>query len=193
MERILGAWRGEPVAHLRGEGDDASGTPVVLAPLPHQRPHPPVWVAAFGPKALAQAGSLDSDREATSLQGPAQRLRTLEQYAVYPQRAGGVDILLHIVHEDAGVGPHIERVESCLVGRGRRLAHAGLAGDEAPLEATSTISAKTHRHRCDRSIFEGFKVKGLPSHVVVNGRIQYADGDLKVERGAGQFLQRSLR
>ncbi|MEE9126662.1 MAG: amidohydrolase family protein, partial [Planctomycetota bacterium] len=60
-------------------------------------------------------------------------------------------------------------------------------------EATSTISAKTHRHRCDRSIFEGFKVKGLPSHVVVNGRIQYADGDLKVERGAGQFLQRSLR
>ncbi len=59
-------------------------------------------------------------------------------------------------------------------------------------EATATISAKTHRHRCDRSIFEGFKVTGLPSHVVVNGRVQYRDGDLRVERGAGRYLQRSL-
>ncbi len=32
----------------------------------------------------------------------------------------------------------------------------------------STISAKTHHHRCDRSIFEGFKVKGKATHVIVN-------------------------
>ena len=43
------AWRGEPVAGDSGE---------VLSPLPVQTPHPPVWVAAFGPKALAQAGRL---------------------------------------------------------------------------------------------------------------------------------------
>ena len=59
-------------------------------------------------------------------------------------------------------------------------------------EATATISAKTHRHRCDRSIFEGFEVKGLPSHVVCGGRVQYADGDLKVEKGGGRYIERSL-
>ena len=57
---------------------------------------------------------------------------------------------------------------------------------------TGTRSAKTHHSRCDRSIFEGFKVKGSPSHVVVNGRVQFADGKLKVERGAGRFVKRSV-
>lgn len=57
-------------------------------------------------------------------------------------------------------------------------------------EATATISARTHRHRCDRSIFEGFEVKGLPAYVVCNGRVQFAEGDLRVERGAGRFLER---
>jgi dihydropyrimidinase len=59
-------------------------------------------------------------------------------------------------------------------------------------EAEATISAKTHHHHVDRSIYEGFKLKGVPSTVVVNGRIQYKDGDLKVERGAGRYLKRTL-
>jgi dihydropyrimidinase len=58
--------------------------------------------------------------------------------------------------------------------------------------ATSTISAKTHHHRCDRSIFEGFEVKGRPSHVIVNGRVQFKDGNLDVERGAGRYVPRRL-
>lgn len=58
--------------------------------------------------------------------------------------------------------------------------------------ATDVISAKTHHHRCDRSIFEGFTVKGKPSHVIVNGRVQFKDGKLDVQRGAGRFLPRTL-
>jgi dihydropyrimidinase len=57
--------------------------------------------------------------------------------------------------------------------------------------ATSTISAKTHRHRCDRSIYEGFEVIGAPSSVIAGGRVVFRDGDLRVERGAGRFLARS--
>jgi dihydropyrimidinase len=56
--------------------------------------------------------------------------------------------------------------------------------------ATGTRGAKTHHSRCDRSIFEGFKVKGKPTRVIVNGRVQYEDGKLEVERGAGRFIQR---
>ncbi len=59
-------------------------------------------------------------------------------------------------------------------------------------EATSTISAQTHRHRCDRSIFEGFEVRGMPSHVVVDGRVQFEGGNLDVEKGAGRYLKRTL-
>jgi len=55
-----------------------------------------------------------------------------------------------------------------------------------------TRSAKTHFSKSDRSIFEGFSVKGRPSHVVVNGRVQFADGKLKVERGAGRFIKRAV-
>jgi dihydropyrimidinase len=59
-------------------------------------------------------------------------------------------------------------------------------------EATGTISASTHRHKVDSNIFEGFKTKGAPSTVVVNGRIQFQDGDLRVVRGAGRYLKRTL-
>ncbi len=51
LSTMIRAWSGEAInAHTE--------PPLVLNPLPVQRPHPPVWVAAFGPKALAQAGSL---------------------------------------------------------------------------------------------------------------------------------------
>lgn len=59
-------------------------------------------------------------------------------------------------------------------------------------EATGTISAKTHHHRVDTNIFEGFRTKGAPTTVVVNGRVQFQDGDLRVERGAGRYLERTL-
>jgi dihydropyrimidinase len=58
--------------------------------------------------------------------------------------------------------------------------------------ATGTRSAKTHHSKCDRSIFEGFKVKGAPAKVIVNGRVQFADGKLDVQRGAGRFLARKV-
>jgi alkanesulfonate monooxygenase SsuD/methylene tetrahydromethanopterin reductase-like flavin-dependent oxidoreductase (luciferase family) len=52
------AWEGKPVAWEEGAGPDAQGSPVTLSPRPVQKPHPPLWVAAFGPKAVAQAGRL---------------------------------------------------------------------------------------------------------------------------------------
>ena len=56
--------------------------------------------------------------------------------------------------------------------------------------ATATRSAKTHFSLCDRSIFEGFKVKGRPTRVIANGKVRFCDGKLQVERGAGRFVAR---
>lgn len=63
------AWLGKPVA-----GADGSD-PVQLAPLPLQQPHPPIWVAAFGPKAVAQAGRLGLPY----LASPIETLASLEE------------------------------------------------------------------------------------------------------------------
>ncbi len=52
LQTMQRAWAGEELVMISG------ATPVRLAPLPMQQPHPPLWVAAFGPKALAQVGSL---------------------------------------------------------------------------------------------------------------------------------------
>jgi dihydropyrimidinase len=59
-------------------------------------------------------------------------------------------------------------------------------------QSKGSISAKTHRHKVDRSIFEGFAVQGQASHVIVNGRVHFDKGDLKVERGAGRYIKRTL-
>ena len=56
--------------------------------------------------------------------------------------------------------------------------------------STGVRGARTHFSRADRSIFEGFKVRGKPTTVIVNGKVRFADGTLKVERGAGRFVAR---
>ena len=55
-----------------------------------------------------------------------------------------------------------------------------------------TRSARTHHSKSDRNIFEGFKVKGKPTCVIVHGKVRYRDGKLDVERGAGRFLRREV-
>lgn len=58
--------------------------------------------------------------------------------------------------------------------------------------ATATLSAATHHHRTDLSIFEGFEVRGLPTAVVARGQVVAREGALQVEPGRGRFLRREL-
>lgn len=58
-------------------------------------------------------------------------------------------------------------------------------------KGSSKISAKTHHQKVDRNIFEGFELKGKVATTVVNGKVQWQDGDLRVERGAGRYLKRT--
>ena len=57
-------------------------------------------------------------------------------------------------------------------------------------ERTKTISAKTHKQNVDFNIFEGMSVTGGPSHTISAGKVVYKNGELNVERGAGQFIKR---
>jgi len=73
------AWSGKSIS-LDGNMEHA----VEVHPRPLQRPHPPLWVAAFGPKALAQAGTLGLPY----LCSPMESIATLENnYAQHVQAA----------------------------------------------------------------------------------------------------------
>lgn len=103
------AWRGEPVV----VGSGAQSETVVLDPLPVQQPHPPLWVAAFGPKALAQAGRLGLPY----LASPVETLTALsENYLRHGEAAaaagvsavGTVPVMRTVfVAEDARIGRQI--------------------------------------------------------------------------------------
>ncbi len=56
--------------------------------------------------------------------------------------------------------------------------------------ASKTISAATHHHQNDFSIFEGKSVTGIPSTTIARGRVAFAQGQLRAERGAGRLLKR---
>ncbi len=58
-------------------------------------------------------------------------------------------------------------------------------------QGTRTISAKTHHQKVDFNIFEGKTVRGVPSHTISQGRVVWADGDLRAVRGAGRYIERA--
>jgi dihydropyrimidinase len=56
--------------------------------------------------------------------------------------------------------------------------------------ATRTISAKTHHQNVDFNVFEGRTVKGVADQTIAAGKLVWANGDLRAERGAGRYLPR---
>jgi len=57
-------------------------------------------------------------------------------------------------------------------------------------EKTKTFSAKTHFSKVDFNVFEGMTVRGGPAVVLCNGTVVFEDGELKVERGHGKYIER---
>jgi dihydropyrimidinase len=57
-------------------------------------------------------------------------------------------------------------------------------------KATKTLSVKTQHSLGDFNIFEGRTVTGLATHTVSQGKLVYADGDLRAVRGAGRHIKR---
>ena len=113
LDHMIRAWRGEPVALTDG------AEPVTVAPLPVQQPHPPIWVAAFGPRALAQAGRLGAPYLASPME-PLARLR--DNYARHVEAC-----------EQAGqpVPAEVPVMRSCFVSEDGRLVARVREGLEA--------------------------------------------------------------
>lgn len=55
---------------------------------------------------------------------------------------------------------------------------------------SKTLSAATQHSKGDFNIFEGRTVTGIPSHTISQGRLVWADGDLRAVAGAGRYIKR---
>ncbi|MDU3131542.1 MAG: dihydropyrimidinase, partial [Bradyrhizobium sp.] len=55
---------------------------------------------------------------------------------------------------------------------------------------TKTISAKAQTSRIDYNVFEGIACTGAPRITLSGGRIAWQDGELRAEKGDGQFIAR---
>jgi dihydropyrimidinase len=53
-----------------------------------------------------------------------------------------------------------------------------------------TISARTHHMNCDYSLFEGWKIKGMPETVLSRGKVIVENSVYKGKPGDGKFLKR---
>ena len=139
FETMTKAWRGEPVALTE------AATPVEVAPRPVQTPHPPIWVAAFGPKALTQAGRLGAPYLASPME-PLPRLK--ENYAHHASAclAAGRPVPPEVpvmrsafLSEDVR---EIERVKADLAVQARRAAAGGaIRRPPAPVDDWAIVGA----------------------------------------------------
>src|SRR5258708_7423250 len=57
-------------------------------------------------------------------------------------------------------------------------------------QGTKTLSAKTQHSKVDFNVFEGRKVRGIASHTVSQGKVVYARGELRAEKGMGRYIKR---
>jgi len=142
------AWAGEAVAWEAGVGEAAPPTPVHVAPLPVQQPHPPLWVAAFGPKAVDQAGRLGLPY----LASPIESLAALEaNYARHREALAGATVAVPVMRT-----LFVSR-DAARVARAR----AGLAQQAAALAKAPASSLR----RAAAAAVEDWAIVGSPDEV----------------------------
>ncbi|MDA0789217.1 MAG: LLM class flavin-dependent oxidoreductase [Proteobacteria bacterium] len=154
---MINAWSGEPIAL------DQQGEPIRLAPLPVQKPHPPIWVAAFGPLAIKQAGSLGLPYIASPRETLDVLVANYEQHARHASEAG---------HEPIKVRPVMRTVliseRTSLIREVRRI----LAADPEGSPEQRAIVGDT-AYACDK-IAEYQERLGM-NYLIARGRIQGVD------------------
>nr|WP_314546826.1 dihydropyrimidinase [uncultured Massilia sp.] len=133
----------------------------------------------------------------------AQKAAGQDDFTRIPNGCGGVEERMAVVW-DAGVGTgrltpsEFVRVTSTNAAQifniYPRKGHVAVGADADlvvwdPL-ATRTLSAATQHSQGGFNVFEGRTVRGVPTHTVAAGKVVYADGDLRAERGAGRYVER---
>lgn len=122
LDLMKRAWAGEAIE----VGEPGARQPVRIAPLPVQQPHPELWVAAFGPLALKQAGELGLPYLSSPLETIGRLTRNHELHREALPRGAPRPIVpvmrTVFISEDRAT---CDRVRSALTAQAIRMARAG--------------------------------------------------------------------
>jgi len=164
--RMLSAWRGEAVS-LHADGSAA----VTVMPRPVQQPHPPVWVAAFGPKALAQVGRLGLPYLASPIETLAELASNFARYDAALAAAGHPPMTVRPVMRTVFVSDS----QATLNTLRERLSHLALPTGHAPAladewaiigdryEVRDKIAVYRETLRMSHLVVTRLRVEGVPS------------------------------
>ena len=170
LELMRDAWAGRPVS-LDGEQEHA----VQVHPRPQQLPHPPLWVAAFGPKALAQAGRLGLPY----LCSPMESLATLEaNYRAHGESAAEAGVTLSevvplmrtvFVSRDRAMLKRVreelsQRVENARLQADEQIEDWTIVGE--PAEVLEKIALYQERLGMSHMVATRLRIGGIPEPVV---------------------------
>ncbi len=132
-----------------------------------------------------------------------QKAAGIDNFAKIPNGCGGIEERLAVIW-DAGVNTgRLTRSEFVAITSANTAKLFNLyprkgvitEGADADLvlwdpQGTKTISATTQHSKGDFNIFEGRTVRGVPTHTISQGRVVFANGDLRAEVGKGRYLKR---
>jgi dihydropyrimidinase len=125
-----------------------------------------------------------------------------KDFTKIPNGAAGIEDRLAILYTHGVVGGRFSLEKLVDLGATAPARIFGLAkkgtvavGMDADLvifdpQAKSVRSARTHHSKADRSIFEGFDVRGKVERTLVGGRVAFENGKLMAEKGSGRFIAR---
>lgn len=171
LEQMIAAWSGEAI----GEEvlDDGSTAPIYLSPLPIQKPFPPIWVAAFGPLALKQAGTLGlpylaSPMETETVLADNYRQHNEHLIASGQQQLDTVPIMrmLYVSKDRKKINRVRQQTEENTFGSGRRLATDKL--DEWALIGDPDFVMKA---------LEKYRTQLGMTHLIASGRLVGMEAD----------------
>lgn len=165
LATMQAAWSGEPVAENQ-----------TLSPLPHQTPHPPLWVAAFGPKALAQAGKLGLPYFASPVESLAELEANFTVHAeaiqAHDKRCNGIRTIMRtvFVSEDEALIDQVREQLAALPAPPFRRDSAPAPDEWAILGNAESVSEKIRAYRSALDLTHLVavrpRVRGLESEAV---------------------------
>jgi dihydropyrimidinase len=150
-----------------------------------------------------QAGSLHTTATDHCVFCAPQKAMGRQSFTQIPNGCGGVEDRMRVVW-DAGVNSgRLTRSEFVAVTSANTARLFNLyprkgcivEGADADIalwdpQASYTIRRATQKSKGDFNIFEGRAVKGNVTHTVAQGRVVFAEGELRVTRGAGRYVKR---
>ena len=157
LDLMISAWLGEPISILEDKE-------ILLSPLPVQKPFPTIWIAAFGPLALKQAGDLGLPYLASPIETFNSLKANLSEYRK------------HLVTEDNGLSTKTPLMRTIFISENKETCNKVKA---------SLVKENAARFRAEETSVDNWAIVGPRNYVLeeLNKYVEELGIDYFIARG----------